>query len=354
LKYVKSRLNCANSGRAAGVADHRGAGDHAEAAARARFGLDYGRVAGHANPNVIVSPRLDNVARIIGPSFAGRFNVAVPAILRRKIQAVPDPKMAKRETTGLRTLDRAIEILRLLGVAADHGLRLVDVQNGAQLARPTVHRILAALSRNGLVVQDGETKRYRLGQGLAILGLSVPSQSYLLRDFSQGEIEELAHETGDTAFLMVRFGYDTVCIDRKLGPYPIKTLTVDIGTRRPLGVGASGIAILASLDDREAEGVYAAIRGRLSEYANSTERSIRSAVRAARDRGYAFSDGFVLSGVRGLGVVINDPHRVPVAALSVAAVRDRVTPARLDKLVSALNKRKRTIERRLASGARGR
>ena len=263
--------------------------------------------------------------------------------------------MAKTETTGLRTLDRAIEILRLLGAAADHGLRLVDVQNGARLARPTAHRILAALGRHGLVVQDWESKRYRLGRELAILGLSVPSQSYLLlRDISQAEIQELAEETGDTAFLMVRSGCDTVCIDRKLGPYPIKTLTVDIGTRRPLGVGASGIAILASLDEGQAENVYAAIRGRLTEYPNSTERSIRSAVRAARERGYAFSDGFVLSGVRGLGVVINDPHRAPVAALSVAAVRDRITPARLDTLVSALNKRKRTIERRLASGARGR
>lgn len=274
------------------------------------------------------------------------------AIARNASLGVMTPK---RETTGVQTLDRAIQILRLLGAAAEHSLRLVDVQNAADLARPTAHRILTALGRHGLVVQDGETKRYRLGQELAILGLSVPSQSYLqLRDLSQAEMLELAQETGDTAFLMVRSGYDTVCIDRKLGPYPIKTLLVDVGTRRPLGIGASGIAILASLDDRQAESAYAAIRARLSDYPNSTERSIRTAVCAARERGYAFSDGLVLPGVRGLGVAINDPHGTPVAALSIAALRERIAPARLGSLVNALEKRRRTIERRLASSGRDR
>ncbi|WP_369789801.1 hypothetical protein [Rouxiella sp. WC2420] len=35
----------------------------------------------------------------------------------------------------------------------------------------------------------------------------------------------------DALFLLVRDGYDAVCLDRNEGPYPIRTFTGDIGGR---------------------------------------------------------------------------------------------------------------------------
>lgn len=249
-------------------------------------------------------------------------------------------------------LDRAVRVLRLLGSAGPDGLRLIDVQVRSGLARPTAHRILGALARHGLVQRDAETRRYQLGREVAILGWSIQRQRFDLRSLFDAEMFELAQETGDTAFLIVRSGYDTVCIDRKMGPYPIKAFTVDIGTRRPLGVGAGGIALLACLDEGEAEEAYASVRGRLGDFPNVSERTIRNAVRAARDKGYAFSDEFVLARVRGLAVPVREPGGSAVAALSVAAIRERIPSSRIDALVQALDKRRRAVERRLAISSR--
>lgn len=254
--------------------------------------------------------------------------------------------------SGSQTLDRAVAVLRVLATADRGGIRLLDVQKRVDLTRPTAHRILAALARHGLVEQDSDSHRYRLGQEIAILGTALVRRGPDLRGLFAAEMQDLAEETGDTAFLQVRSGNECVCIARTMGPYPIKAFTVDIGTRRPLGIGAGGIALLASLEPAEEEAVYPAIRSQLRDFPNVNERIIRSAVRAAREKGYALSDGYVLNGVRGLGVAVRNRDGTPVAALSIAAIRERVRPERIEMLVRALEKRRRAVERRFSASSR--
>ena len=51
----------------------------------------------------------------------------------------------------------------------------------------------------------------------------------------------------------------SICSARALGDYPIKALTLDVGIRRPLGVGAGGLAILCALPEAEADEIIDAI-----------------------------------------------------------------------------------------------
>jgi DNA-binding IclR family transcriptional regulator len=246
----------------------------------------------------------------------------------------------------VQSLERALSILQHLGSAGEEGLRLLDLQEKTGLARPTVHRLLATLVERGFAVRGTESHRYYLGPELAVLGWSVLNRVDL-REVCQPEVYELAQETGDTAFLTVRSGYDTVCIDRRMGPYPIRAFSVDIGSRRPLGVGAGGVALLASLEEREAEEICAAIAPRLGAYSNVSAATIKEAVAACRRNGYAVSDGLVMKGIRGLALTVRDPKGWPVAAVSIAAVRERITASRLPALVDALGRHRRAIERRL-------
>ena len=101
---------------------------------------------------------------------------------------------------------------------------------------------------------------------------------------------------------------DTVCIDRKAGDYPIKVFTVEVGTRRPLGVGAGSIAVLASMPDDDAVKVIEALKKPLQTFPEALRRGILPSVRAARKAGYAVSDGLVLPSVIGVGVAIRDPQ----------------------------------------------
>jgi len=252
---------------------------------------------------------------------------------------------------ALQLLDRAVAVLRAIGSSGEEGMRLVDLQRATGLSKPTVHRLLQSLTANGLVMVDGGTLRYRLGHELAVLGWSVAHRQQDLRTAATHSAMQLADECGDTVFVVVRSGFDAVCIDRRSGAFPIKALTVDVGTRRPLGVGASGMAILAALPEGESADILEAVAGRLPQYTSATVAQLRTAIREARRRGYAFSNGLFTEGVRSIGVPIRDFRQEPVAAIGVAAILPRIPARRLAELVAALDRERRRIESRLLAGA---
>jgi DNA-binding IclR family transcriptional regulator len=147
---------------------------------------------------------------------------------------------------GVQTIDRAVAVLSWLGNSGEQSMRLVDLQRALGLKRPTVHRILVSLVDHGLVSCDERSRAYRLGWEAAVLGWSALKGGYDLREIAQGAMNRLAEETGATALLCACSRRDTVCIDRKAGDYPIKVFTAEVGTRRPLGVGAGSLAALAT------------------------------------------------------------------------------------------------------------
>ena len=75
----------------------------------------------------------------------------------------------------------------------------------------------------------------------------------------------LADASGDMVFLYIR-GRDVVCIDRKEGSFPIRTFVFDIGSRRPLGVGAAGMALLLPDLPEETERILKANSVRFAGY----------------------------------------------------------------------------------------
>ena len=250
----------------------------------------------------------------------------------------------------VQTLDRAVRILTCLGHSGEQGMRLVDLQRALGLTRPTVHRILASLLQHGLVASDENSRTYRLGWEAAVLGWSAVRGGYDLREVAQGAMSRLADETGETAVLCVCSRLDLVCIDRKTGDYPIKVFTVEIGTRRPLGVGAGSIAVLASMSDEDALSALDALRS----YPDQLRRGIVPAMRAARKAGYAVSDGLVLPNVRGVGVAIRDPRGMAIGSLGVASITDRASDERIAEFAAMLVREQARIERALRDKTTGR
>lgn len=247
------------------------------------------------------------------------------------------------------TLERAIGLLRILAAAGSEGRRLVDLQRETGLTKPTVHRILDSLRGQDFVEQVEDSRRYRLGKELAVLGWSAGRTVYDLKELASEEMAAVAAKTGDTSFLALRSGHEAVCIDRQTGAYPVKAFTVEVGTRRPLGIGATGVALLAALDPEQAELVNDTIRSQLDKFPNASLRQIREAVAQARRNGYALSDGLMLKGVRGLAVTISDGHGHPVAAIGTAAISDRMTGKRIPEIVRILKMHANRIGQRIAA-----
>jgi DNA-binding IclR family transcriptional regulator len=251
---------------------------------------------------------------------------------------------------ALQLIDRAVTVLHALGGSGEAGLRLIDVQRATGMSKPAAHRLLQSLVGNGFAALDPGTLRYRLGRELAVLAWSVAHRDQDLRAAMTRSAIELADETGDTVFVSVRSGFDAVCVDRCSGTFPIKALTVDIGTRRPLGIGVTGLSMLAALPVLECDEALEVNASRLGAYNGITVAQLRAAVRETQRRGYALSNGLFTESVRSVAVAIRDFRGAPVAAIGVAAILARIPQRRVPELAALLERERRRIESRLLAG----
>jgi len=230
-------------------------------------------------------------------------------------------------------------------------MRLIDLERSTGLTRPTVHRILGALSRRGLVEQQFETRRYRISQETGFIRSEFGLWAQRLRHLCKQPLCDAATDIGDTVILLARSGKSTVCVARFSGKHREQPLMVEIGTSRPLGVGAGGIAILSALEDTQATAIVRSLRPQLKFFPNASPHAITIAVRTARANGYAFSDGFVRSNVRGLAVPILNERKTPIGALCTAATYDRINSKSLPHIADTLMHYQETIERLIARHA---
>jgi DNA-binding IclR family transcriptional regulator len=259
------------------------------------------------------------------------------------------PAGSEAAVSGTQSLDRGIEIMRALARAGSRGLRLTDLQQEVGLTRPTTHRLVSALIRNQFVEQEETTRRYRLAHQLITFGWSMLAWEGDLRELCARDLATLARDVGDSAHLVARSGYESVCLDRCVGTYPIKVLTVDVGARRPLGVGASGIALLSALSPADVDSVLKVIEPQLELFPPLTVGEIARRVAEARRNGFASSDGYRDQRLRGLAVPLRTELGGLVGALSVAAVVDRIPDERVPEVVAQLMRRRDAIEALIAS-----
>jgi DNA-binding IclR family transcriptional regulator len=178
------------------------------------------------------------------------------------------PKGGPAQTVG-----RAIALLKLVASSRSQQLRLVDLADLAGLEKSTAHRLLQRLEQEGMLVRDGKTG-YRVGPLAYELGLAARPDSDL-HEVSQPALNQLARSTGEMIFLVKRSGFQTVCLDRIDGDFPIRTLTRGIGDRHPLGAGAGGMAILAAMNDRELDFVTPRLAAPLAPYGHKSRCAAR-------------------------------------------------------------------------------
>lgn len=258
-------------------------------------------------------------------------------------------KVLLMDTTNSRdagSLKRGVMLLKLLATAGPRGLPLTEIAARVDLPHPSVHRVLQQLSAERLVDRHAELKRWRLGPLAFELGVAG-STMYDIRDLCNPAMDALAEATGDTVYLVVRSGFDAVCLHRREGSFPIRTLVLEVGSRRPLGVGAGGLAILAAIDEEERAEVIARVAPGLPPFGQLTAEAVAEACAATRARGAALIEGTISLGVSAMGLPFRDTMGQPIGALSVAALSQRMTAARLGSIAGLLRSACADVEQRL-------
>ncbi|MFG0600326.1 IclR family transcriptional regulator [Delftia sp. WSY_4] len=249
------------------------------------------------------------------------------------------------------SLKRGVAFLKLLATGGVRGCPLSELAEKSSVPHPSAHRILKQLIAERLVVHDAQTHRYRLGPLAFELGLAG-SMLHDIRDLCEPAMAALSRETEDTAYLVVRSGFEAVCLHRLEGDFPIRTLVLQVGSRRPLGVGAGGLAVLAAIAPEEREAIIERVAPALPAFGKLTDAGLRLACEETARAGVAVIQNRVSLGVTAVGAHFCDSMGQAMGAVSVAALTQRMTAARVRRIAQQVRAAAAQIEQRIRTRKR--
>lgn len=236
-------------------------------------------------------------------------------------------------------------ILEVLSAAGKKGLRLTDVMQKTKLKKTVVHRALAGLVCHGLANFEENSAHYFLGD--RIFGwMEQAKERFGLSERIKPYMRSLADDVEDTCAFSILRGDEVICYARAEGSFPIRTLTLNVGARRPLGVGSGSLAIAAFLPEQRLAKLIAARRDERLYFNIDDERLLRN-IAETRKVGYSLHEGLFAKDMGGLGVPVRNTAGDVVAAVSINALRSRLDADRLDILIPRIWREVALIEKDL-------
>ncbi len=253
-----------------------------------------------------------------------------------------------RPETGdtVQTIEKAADILGLIASSGRLGARLTDIVARTALSKSTAYRLLTALVRAGLLDQEASSRVYFLGLKLVGFG-EVAANRLGLADFGLDVVDALAAKTQDTIYLSARTGHEAVCLARASGAFPIKILTLNVGDRSPLGAGAGSLALLAAMPDEEMRRIVRENGHLAGVNPLLAEAPLLDLVAETRRLGYARTDGRIVVGMSSIGVPVVASSGIPIAAISLAAISERLSPERSVEIIALLQSEAAALAARL-------
>jgi DNA-binding IclR family transcriptional regulator len=239
------------------------------------------------------------------------------------------------ERQGTRSLTRGIRLLRTVAARPQFGWRLSDLATACQLDRGTVHRMLACMVEERLVVQRAGDRHYLPGPMMFELGLALPDQQQFQRR-AEAQVGVFARRMAGVGVLLLRSGNEYVCSVRA-GNLPLRGSVLEVGNRRPLFTTAGGMAMLqtlppaeraAVLHDNEAQELARCGTERLDALRRMRERSDR--------HGFGVNLGDVVPGVHAFAVPLCGEDGQAFAALGLLGPPTLYPEERLEALHAEL------------------
>jgi DNA-binding IclR family transcriptional regulator len=183
----------------------------------------------------------------------------------------------------------------------------------------TAYRYVALLREFGFLM-DVPGGKYALGP--RALGMARAAQAALgYPEIARPVMETLAHDTGETVFLLRRVGDHAICIARCDSLNPVR-IFLEIGSAVPLHVGASPKMLLAHLPARERDAYIARFFDRDPALRRNRSR-LRAELELMRTHGSGITIDEITPGVWACAAPLLEHGRV-IATLSVAGPAFRI------------------------------
>jgi DNA-binding IclR family transcriptional regulator len=254
-------------------------------------------------------------------------------LYRDNMKSDPDGASAATivSTRAVPAVTRAVAILRLLS-RSDAPLGVHSIARPLGMVPSTCLHILRALVAEELLLVDPATKRYALASGVVALARGM-LRNDPFSNLAQPVLDRLAADYGTTAIGVEASGLDHIIALAIARPSQALRLQVDIGSRYPALISATGRCIAAFGDHswKEMERRFHTLRW---EDAPSLQQW-RDDVQATRESGFAVDEGRYITGVTVIAAPVMPRGRVS-HAIVVVGVTEQLRRLGLMEIGAAL------------------
>lgn len=245
---------------------------------------------------------------------------------------------------AVRSVDRAASLLLALGESQGEA-GVTELARRLGLHKSTASRLLATLEKRGLVEQDEESGKYRLG--LIVIRLAERAEQTLdLRALAMPELDRLARATRETTGLGVLHGDQMITVAQADGPNLV-AMGDWTGRGAPLHSVAAGKVLLAFLPEREIMRLVRRGLDRCTERTITQLEPLLEELARVRRRGFATAFGEFDPGLNAVAAPVHDARGQVIAALDVWGPAFRVTSRRVPELVQAAREAAAAVSVRL-------
>ncbi|SEK16794.1 MULTISPECIES: IclR family transcriptional regulator [unclassified Variovorax] len=258
----------------------------------------------------------------------------------------PAPSPVQAQVAGTASFSKFMHVLQLVA-DAEEPVNVAALMRASGYPRPTVHRIVAALIAERLLVENQHSAALALGPRLIQLASRSWGRSEM-RLAAVDELKRLRDQTGETVHLAVPNGANMVYIEKLESPSAVR-MASRIGTSVSLHATAVGKAYMAALDDKALKAVMKDLP--MPRYTGNTmvEPAVLLAqIEQTRARGWSVDNEENEAGIFCFGAVIRGATGAPVAAISVSTLVFRQKEHPEQAYVAPLLEACRVISERIA------
>lgn len=191
------------------------------------------------------------------------------------------------------------------------------------VAKSTVYRLASTLVSEGMLEQNRENDKYRLGLALFGLGALVRQRMNVSTE-ARPHIFALRDATNETVHLAVPDGSQIIYVYDLESTQAIRQ-RANLGERKPTFCSAEGRAMLAFAEPGAVEAIIAGGLAPRTPYTDVDPAALKAALEDVRRKGYAREDEQCEIGMRSLAAPIRDAEGRVVAAVGIAGPTQRLS-----------------------------
>lgn len=245
----------------------------------------------------------------------------------------------------IQSVDRALKILDILSTRKE-GYGVTELSVKLPLNKTSVYRMLSTLVQHGLVEQDPETERYKMGYKV-LEWSSRLLDSLDLRTEAKPYLRELEQLTNEVIHLVIYDRGEVVYIEKLEGNETLR-MHSKVGNRAPMHCTGVGKVILAHLPVAEAAQIIERYNlAAHTRYTITDKDTLYEHLQIVRAQGYALDLQENELGINCIAAPIFDHSGKVVSALSISGPAMRMTDERIETLKETVIETGKKISRRL-------